>query len=96
MKNKLFMLLSILLTVLLLTGILAHTVLAADGEPETQSETNETILGDVNDDGVTNTSDVVKMVEEYFTPTADYDFCDQTGDGKVTLIDILRVVKSAL
>ena len=99
MKNKLFMLLSILLTVLLLTGILAHTVLAADGEPETQSETNETILGDVNNDGKVDIGDVVRLRQyfaefDYDTLKAPFEIgagADINGDQEINLADLVQL-----
>ena len=49
--------------------------------------------GDIDNDGVTGVGDVVKMLGEFMNPTADASFCDQTGDGKVSLMDIMRVMK---
>ena len=50
--------------------------------------------GDVDNDGTAGVGDVVKMLGEFMNPTAEASFCDQTGDGKVSLMDIMRVMKA--
>ncbi len=73
---------------------------AAAGKPAYYGESSQFTFeldlrgttGDVNNDGVTNLIDVIKTASECLTPTGDYGFCDQTGDGKVSLVDILRVL----
>ena len=93
MKNKIKVLLSVLITVLVLTSLFVFNALATDADPE---ET-EVVAGDVNSDGAVDSRDLIQLRKyfanyNYVTKEPPFDVgqgADINRDGKLDLLDIV-------
>ncbi len=95
MKNKIKVLLSVLITVLVLTSLFVFNALATDADPE---ET-EVVAGDVNSDGAVDSRDLIQLRKylanyNYVTKEPPFDVgqgADINRDGKLDLLDIVAL-----